>query len=190
MESNEHQARWPAIGQSDVAVACHKICESILELERAFEAEELSSRLTSGFFEQVIGPQLRETYGKLLDSAPGPLHQLRVAAVHALLAQLRNDLSPVQVAHAHVYMPVKADSGTNEPETDASPKLGFNIADASLNGISNTTLRLDQMLDARFWRIGFTFDTPNLNDAFAQLVVRTATGSKGTLDGRLEKRAH
>jgi hypothetical protein len=32
------------------------------------------------------------------------------------------------------------------------------------------------MLDARFWRIGFTFATHGLCDAFAQIVVRRATG--------------
>jgi hypothetical protein len=36
-------------------------------------------------------------------------------------------------------------------------------------------LRFDQMLDARFWRIGFTFETSDLGDAFAQEVVRRVT---------------
>jgi hypothetical protein len=36
-------------------------------------------------------------------------------------------------------------------------------------------LRLDQMLNARFWRIGFTFETSDLRDEFAQRVVRAAT---------------
>jgi hypothetical protein len=105
MESEEHQERWPAIGQSDVADVCREICESIVGLESAFEAGGLSSRLTSGCFEQVLGPLLYETYGKLADNAPGPLHHLRVDAVRALLAQLQNDLVPTQVAHAEVRMP-------------------------------------------------------------------------------------
>ena len=54
MESEEHQARWPPIGQSDVADVCRDICESIVGLESAFEAGELSSRLTSGCFEQAL----------------------------------------------------------------------------------------------------------------------------------------
>jgi hypothetical protein len=53
------------IGQSNVADVCREICESIVELERAFEAGELSSRLTSACFEQVLGPLLYETYRKL-----------------------------------------------------------------------------------------------------------------------------
>jgi hypothetical protein len=36
-------------------------------------------------------------------------------------------------------------------------------------------LRFDQMLDARFWRIGFAFDTRDLSDAFARQVVRSVT---------------
>jgi hypothetical protein len=65
MELKEHQKRWPVIGQSDVTDVCRKICESIVGLERAFEAGELSSRLTSGCLEHVLGPLLYETYGKL-----------------------------------------------------------------------------------------------------------------------------
>jgi hypothetical protein len=45
MESEEHQVRWPLIGQLDAAELCSNICESILGLERAYEAGELSSRL-------------------------------------------------------------------------------------------------------------------------------------------------
>jgi hypothetical protein len=175
MESEKHQERWPVVGQSAVADVCREICESIIDLERAFEAGELSSRLTSGCFEQVLGPMLYETYGKLADNAPGPLHHLRVDAVRALLAQLQNDLVPTHVAHAEVRMPPVGDSWAAELETDSPPRLHFKLADASFDGASSTTLRFDQMLDARFWRIGFTFETRDLCDAFAQEVVRSAT---------------
>jgi hypothetical protein len=175
MESKEHQERWPIIGQSDVADVCQEISESIVVLERAFEAGELSSRLTSGCFEQVLGPRLYETYGKLADNPPGPLHHLRVDAVRALIAQLQNDLVPTQVAHAQVRVPPEGDSRAAEPGTNSPAKLPFKLVDASFNGASSTTVRIDQMLDARFWRIGFTFETPDLCDVFAQKVVRNAT---------------
>lgn len=174
MESEAHQESWPAIGQSEVADACREICESVLELERAFEAGELSSRMTSGRYEQLLGPPLCEAYEKLADSAPGPLHQLRVDAVQALLAQLQNDLVPTQVAHAKVRMPPEGDSPVAEPGADPSPKLRH-LVDASFDGGANATLRLDQMLDARFWRIGFTFEAPDLCDTFAREVVRSTT---------------
>jgi len=164
------------MAQSDVPDVCRQICESVIGLERAFEVGELSSRLTSDRFEQVLGPQLYETYGKLVDSAPGPLHHLRVDAVHALLAQLQNDLLPTQVARAEVRMPPEGDSWAVEPETDSSPRLRLKLGDASFEGASSATLRFDQMLDARFWRIGFTFETRDLCDAFAQEVVRSAAG--------------
>ena len=63
-----------------------------------------------------------------------------------------------------------------EPGTDSSPRLRFKLVDASFDGASSATLRFDQMLDARFWGIGFTFETLDLCDAFAQQVVRSATG--------------
>jgi hypothetical protein len=175
MESAEHQEKWPNIGQSDVADVCREICESVVGLERAFEAGELSSRLTSGCFEQVLGPLLYETYGKLADNAPGPLHHLRVDAVGALLAQLQNDLVPTHVARAEVRIPPEDDSWTVEPGAEPPPRSRFKLVDASFDGASSTTLRVDQMLDARFWRIGFTFETLDLCDAFARDVVRSAT---------------
>jgi hypothetical protein len=71
MESDEHQKRWRVISQSDVANVCREICEAIVGLECAFEAGQLSSRMTSDGFEQVLGAKLYETYGKLADNAPG-----------------------------------------------------------------------------------------------------------------------
>jgi hypothetical protein len=145
-------------------------------LESAFEAGELLSRLTSGRFEQVLGQQLYETYRKLAKSSPGHLRDTRVDAVRALLAQLRNDLLPSHVAHAQVRMPIESNSWTAESETDPRPKFPFKLVDASFAGALSTTLRFDQMLNARFWRIGFTFETRELCDAFAQNVVRRAIG--------------
>ena len=175
MELVEHSERWPIIGQSHVANICQDICGSVVGLEHAFEAGKLSSRLTSGCFEQALGPLLYETYRKLADSAPGPLHHLRVEAVGALLAQLQNDLLPIQVANAQVRMPPESDLWAVELGTDVRPKSRFELVDASFDGVSTTTLRFDQMLGVRFWRIGFTFDTLDLCDAFAQEVVRGAT---------------
>jgi hypothetical protein len=175
MESEEHQESWPVVGQSDVADVCSEICESIVVLERAFEVGDLSSRVTSGCFEQVLGPRLCQTYRKLVGNVPGPLHHLRVDAVHALLAQLQNDLVPTQVAHAQIRSLPEGDSWVVNPGTDSRPRLRFKLVDASFGGTSSTILRVDQMLDARFWRIGFTFETLDLCDAFAQEVVWNAT---------------
>jgi hypothetical protein len=95
--------------------------------------------------------------------------------VRALLAQLQNDLVPTQFAHAEVRMPPEGDSWAAEPGMDSPPRLRFKLVDASFDGASITTLRFDQMLDARFSRIGFTFETLDLCDAFAREVVRSAT---------------
>ena len=54
-------------------------------------------------------------------------------------------------------------------------RLKGKLVDASFDGASSTILRFDQMLDVRFWRIGFTFETPELCDAFAQALVRSVT---------------
>jgi hypothetical protein len=175
MDSDGNQDRWLVISQSNVTDFCREICGSILELERAFEAGKLSISLTSGRVKEVLGPQLNETYGKLAADVPGPLHHLRIEAIRALLAQLQNDLVPTQVAQAEVRMPPECDPAAAEPATYSPPNLRFKLVDASFDGASSTTLRVDQMLNARFWRIGFRFETVDLCDAFARLLVRSAT---------------
>jgi hypothetical protein len=100
---------------------------------------------------------------------------VRVEVVRALVAQLQNDLQPNQVAHAHVRMPPEGDLGGAELDTDARPRSRFKFVDANFDGASSATLRLDQMLAVRFWRIGFTFETLDLCDEFAQQVVRSVT---------------
>jgi hypothetical protein len=45
-----------------------------------------------------------------------------------------------------------------EPGTDSPARLRFKLVHANFDGASSATLRFDQMLDARFWRIGFTFE--------------------------------
>ena len=88
--------------------------------------------------------------------------------MRALLPQLQNDLVPTQVAHAQVRMLPEGNSSAAELGTDARPISRFKLVDASFDGASRTTLRFDQMLDAQFWRIGFTFETLDLCDAFAR----------------------
>ena len=95
--------------------------------------------------------------------------------MRALLAQLQNDLVPTQVAHGEVCRPRKGDPRATEPATNSLPGMRFELVDASFDGTSRTALRFDQMLDARFWRIGFAFKELDLCDVFAQQVVRSAT---------------
>src|SRR5262245_43723051 len=129
MESQEHQQRWPVIGQSDVADFCLEICESIVALERAFDVGQLSRALTSGCFEKILGPPLYKAYTALADSAPGPVHHLRVDAVNALLEQLQNDLTPTQVAHAKVHIAPEGDRPAAKTGTDSCPRSRFKFVD-------------------------------------------------------------
>jgi hypothetical protein len=175
-EPEENPIKWPVIGQSDVPDVCRMICEAIVELERAFEAGELTSRLTSERYEQLLGPQLYGTYEKLADSFPGPLHHLRVNAVQALLATLQNDLLPQQFARARVLVAPEGDIQADDDMQSASPILRFHPVEAALESAPAAILRLDQMLGAGFWRIGFKFESHDLSDAFAQLLVRSAVG--------------
>ena len=72
-------------------------------------------------------------------------------------------------------MPSEGDSWATEPGANSPPRLCFKLVDASFDGGPSATLRVDQMLDARFWRIGFTFEMRDLCDAFAREVVWSAT---------------
>jgi S1 RNA binding domain len=175
MDSDEPRITWPIIGQSDVADFCERMQRAVVDLERAFEAGELASRLAARGFEPVLGPRLFETYRRLADAAPGPLQPLRVHAVEALIAQLQNDLSPTYVAHARVRTLAEGDPQVSVSEASLGPILRSKVVDASFQGAPVGTLRVDQMLDVRFWRIGFEFETLDFGDAFAQLIVRRAS---------------
>lgn len=175
MEPQKLQEAWPVIGHSDVADFCRQICTTIVELEQAFEARDLPKRLTSGRFEQCLGPRLFESYEKLAKVAHAPRHHLRRDAVHALLAQLENDLAPTQVATATLLVPPEGAQLDTEVGSDHRGTDPLKYFKASIGGRAGTMLRLDQMLDARFWRIGFAFETLGLSNEFAQRVVRSAT---------------
>jgi hypothetical protein len=155
---------WPAIGQLNVPRICREISESIVELEDAFKQGKLTTQLTSGC-EKVLGPELHSHYAKLVGKLPGPLQHLREEAVRSLLAQLETDLIPSQIAHAEPRY--EADGSMRE----SGP---FQIADANFDGVSTTTLRVDQMLDVRFWGIGFKFEKPEDGDFFDRRRVRTS----------------
>ncbi|MBI1212977.1 MAG: hypothetical protein GC190_16060 [Alphaproteobacteria bacterium] len=177
MESEEQYAEWPLIEYTDVPNFCRQICEAVVELERAYEAGQLSSLLASGTFEEALGSSLYRTYSKLGDNTPGPLQMLRVDAVSALLAQLRNDLVPSRSAHAKVRMPSAGDASRAESRSyyplSASP---YEFFDARFDDESYISIHIDQMLDARFWGIGFSFEAPDLCNEFARRVVRIAVG--------------
>ena len=179
-ESEKRLESWSFIGQSDVVRVCHEICESILELERVFETGELSSRLRSGCFEKVLGSHIFEAYLKLAYTTPGRMHHMRCDAVRSLLAQFKNDLTPTQIAYAKVIIPGDSASCVDKSGEISRTESLFKFVDASFDGGPTTTLRLKQMLDARFWRIGFKFDTLDLCDAFTRKIVRTATQQLAT----------
>lgn len=169
--SQKQHPAWPEIGKADIPKFCRELCASITGLEHAFENGELSTKLKSGDVEQVLGPWLYETYKKLVDSYTGHDHHRRVIAVRALLAQLQNDLLPTHVAEAQLCNYPEAHSA----ETDKGSRPPFEIVEASFDGVSKATLRFDQMLDLRFWRIGFNFERIDHCDAFAQAVARSTS---------------
>ena len=157
------------------ADVCSEICESILDLERAFETGKLRNRLTSGCFEKVLGLRIFEIYRKLAGELPGHMHHLRTDAVLELLAQLQNDLISTRVARAERLIYGNDVTSADEPWSASRSRLPFKLAVAGFDGGSSVAIRFEQMLDARFWRIGFEFDTPDLCGVFARMVVFAAT---------------
>ena len=158
---------WPCIDQSDIPRVCREICDSVVELERAFEEGELANALMTGCFEKTLGPDLYSSYAKLAGDTAEPLQHIRAETVRTLLAQFKNDLIPRQIARTQAHSVAEADV----PARDADH---FATVEASFDGVSATTLRIDQMLDARFWGIGFSFETPSHGNFFARLAVRTS----------------
>lgn len=170
MESSESDEKWPMVHRADVATVCDQVCKSILELELAFQDGELSTKLETGRFDRILGAGLVETYRLLSDEAPDQKLSLRIDAVRALLAQFHNDLVPTVIARAVPKEFSEIDTSTNFTKDPPTSRL-FKRADVSFIDSESASLRLDQMLSMRFWRIGYKFETTDVADAYAQFTV-------------------
>lgn len=168
---------WPDMNGYNLASLHKDIREAVLELEESFNENGIPEKGdTSQLHDQRLGPFLHETYQKLAENPPGPLRSLRATSVSTLLSQLENDLSPIQFAHAEIMTGVEA--AIEDQEVAAGVTLGGKTtikAWFSEQSQSTVSLRLDQMLGARFWRIGFAFENRELTDEWIGILVRNAT---------------
>lgn len=169
-------ADWPGKQDTSLTTLRNKILEAVVELEETFEnGGPIGDTSSHGpVYEPRLGPFLQDAYSKLSISNPGPLRPLRASSVSTLLAQLEHDLSPKRIANASVARRAFPQA---EGEVNAVGALGGGqIIEAYFGDpTSVVSLRLDQMLSARFWGIGFCFESEELNTEWIDILVRSAT---------------
>jgi len=122
MEPDEPQTAWQPspIRRCD---ACREIGERIAELERASKQENSLPSLRPAF--ERLGPQLCETYSKLTSDAPGSSTSARRCRT-SLARPTAGRSDAMHLASARVLPDI--DSGTEDAETDSSPRVQFNTS--------------------------------------------------------------
>lgn len=176
---------WPHIHAHELDDFFRDLRAGVVALEDAYARRELASALEDASVCAPLGPRLVQAYRALLDERPldDPEHRRRTT-VHALLDQTKAEIFHIE--HWWNAELVEERDGAwqratplpAEPEADGPPALPFDgrhrvrIAEGVAEPV---LLRLDQVVAARFWGIGFVFDDPDVTDELAnRLAFQTA----------------
>ncbi|MFO1054138.1 MAG: hypothetical protein U1F36_18125 [Planctomycetota bacterium] len=152
--------RWPDCGAWDLDAFFGELRNAVLELEQAAAEGRLRGELAQPGLVEVIGPDLVATYRNLARrrlSEDAERHDKRREAVHALLAQLRDEAFVVRkwgVARGSLWQ--------------KKPSL-----ETEVEGTEAVLQRLDQVAARRFWGIGFVHEEDvDASDELARHAVR------------------
>ena len=166
---------WPQIEAWGLDDFFRELRAQVLELEDAYHRRELAGRVADDGLEETLGRDVFETYRRLADQRPAREDALRQETVHALLDQAREEIFSIRqwcdarVVHTESVMRVPPGGG-EATESRAIATIG-----ARLGRGREEYMRLDQVISARFWGIGFNFDDVDVTNEVARLIAaRTA----------------
>lgn len=154
--------------------------QSIVELEEAYRRNSLRDAIDSANIESRFGIRLHQAYEKLL-SRPviEDRENRRIETVYALLGQFRDQVLRLD----HWFPAAEAIDGLQD-KVNATGKLAcqnssgdrknnrdFMVASKQVEG-KWVPMRLDQLIAARKWGIGFYFANDQLTDRLTSLIVQ------------------
>lgn len=166
---------WPRIEAWELDDFFRELRAGVLELETAFRQRRLRGRIEDKGLAEVLGTDIFVTYERLAQSEPGRLAELRAETVHGLLDQAREEIFDIRRwCDARVVLmetapppPVPGVIGEEVPS--------IRLVGARIGGGQEEYLRLDQVIAARFWGIGFHFAEVEVTNHVARLIAaRTA----------------
>lgn len=148
---------WPECGAWDMVQLFRALRATVLELEDAWRDGLLSARLADTGIADVLGPELYATYLDLPATRRTGDGAARRAAVHALLAQLRDEVFSIE-HWGTVRGRIAKGGGPLETALDDGPQV---------------SQRIDQVAARRFWGLGFVHEEDlGATDALARKCVR------------------
>lgn len=156
---------WRAIGPWELDDFFRQIRTAVLELEDAYSQGRLTEALEPSSLIPQVGREIYTTYRLLETAPPRKLAHLRLDAVRSMLSLLREEI--FELEH-------HADARLEDPEANLSRCTAVAFTEprifARLAAFPEERLRLDQVLSARFWGLGFSFEDPSTATNLAHLV--------------------
>jgi hypothetical protein len=198
-ENDAEWSLWPAIGAWELEDFFRRLRATVLDLESANRGHRLAERLAEPEVRRAVGPEVIQGYERLLRERSDRLEGLRLDAVHALLDQARREIFEIrEYATARVLADGAGEDGGETDDAassfDADDADGGCLADprgmkgailhgdvvaARLGNGPEEYLRLDEVLAARFWGVGFVFDDPARTDFVAGEIARQTASRLG-----------
>ncbi|MBI5364508.1 MAG: hypothetical protein HZA53_15125, partial [Planctomycetes bacterium] len=156
---------WPAPGPCDLARAFEALSFGVQRLEGALVAGRVEPELEVEEVRRAVGPLIAETYSVLARRHSEPyVGERRRATIKQLLDETRAELVRLERTFPAAFAP-----GAIDPERG----LGAH-AKLHLTGEPPRVLRLDQAIAARFWGVGFHFESAEDGDHLARAILRDA----------------
>lgn len=178
---------WPRLDAWELEDFFRSLRAAVLEYEEGFRTGTLGAKLADLELSERVGPDIAQTYERLAAEGSDRLIELRQSAVHALIDQARQEIFELrEFASARVIATARGaraePNGTAAPPDDAEHSHDTRpprIVAASLRDGPEEFVRLDQVLAARFWGIGFVFDDPPTTTEVAREVARETASRLG-----------
>ena len=181
---NGNNESEPTIGAEQLDEFFHDLRETILDLEQAYQARELTERLKHIDLKTRFGSSVARAYHQLAKQSSGRQSHVddtegrRVKTVHDLLTQMREELFEINTwFHAEIVPsrePVedgRANGASQNPGQSVNESHRYRITECVAQAI---TLRLDQIIAGRSWGIGFVFNDQSVTDKIVALMTANA----------------
>lgn len=170
---------WPILDYWELDQFFRELRAAVVALEQAFTEGSLRARLADRGLKARVGSEILQSYERLAGDDPTHLHRLRIDAVHALLDQAREEIFNIR-EYAQAVVEDSRMVPRVDPETGAVRSVRqIRLVRASLGGGAPEAVRLDQMLAARFWGLGFQFDDVETTNEVAREVARSTAARLG-----------
>lgn len=165
----------PRIRVAELDEFFRQVRQVVLALEDAYRSGDLRQVIQNVDLERRFGTALFRVYQTLIGRTSGPdPHGRRLESVYALLDQVRDEVFKIDT---WFYLEM-VEPATNATEDEPSESAGepaprhsrrnrYRVAPGSEPPID---LRLDQVIAARSWGIGFLFDDQRLTDQLTEMM--------------------